>query len=372
MEKEKINKEKKRKEILKIVFQKFVSAFLAFLGDYYVSHLLGVDGTLSENLRFTVLIFFFLVFYHFTEWVIFFFFEWNAFEKDFDKLKQNHEEFYEAWKQTLIKIEENKKILLDIQKSKSRTGLILDKFAKSNILVESLSTNLKNDLELDDMLTREKEKEQKDFHDFIASLKYDEFLASHFIHDAKKKEVLQIPSYYFKNRIWEEFVDKAYCYYSIQFLDKKQYKVYIEDPNRKQEEINILDGKTKGSNQTEIKKLFVIEDEYLDEKLKIKDDGIKDYLKDWDFKFRKKYDKIPVKVMKKSDAIGLVRNQGDRVDDIGIFGDIYGIQSINRNDGKFYTDELKIDFHFDKIKTNKQKENFNKLFKNAKMLNEVL
>lgn len=360
------------KTIFKTIFTKVISAVIAFGGDYFIHELLGKEGVISESGKLIVLIFFFIILYHITEWIIFSFFEWTTFEKEFSKMKKDNDSFYAEWKTFLSEMNENKKILMEIQQSKSRTGIILDKFAKSNMIVDSISSKISDDLELDEYIT--KDKDQKEFHDFIASLKYDDFFASHFICKGKEKEVLQIPSYYFKNYIWKEFVDKAYCYYSIQLLDDIQAKIYLRDKNRMQAEINHLDNKSKEKiNKTEIKKLFVVDEANFQINNKLKDGLIKNYLKCWDNDLKDTYKEMPIKIIKKKHAIGLVSQTGSKLNDIGIFGDVYGIQSINNLvDGKFYIDELKINFYFDKNKTNEQKVNFQKLMDKSIMLNEIL
>ena len=75
---------------------------------------------------------------------------------------------------------------------------------------------------------------------------------------------------------------------------------------------------------------------------------------------------FPIKVIKKSYANGLI-DTGYHLNDIGIFGEVYGIQSLNDSStGEFFTDNLKIDFYFDEEKTKIQKKAFDDLFRNSK------
>src|ERR1039457_1832824 len=94
---------------------------------------------------------------------------------------------------------------------------------------------------------------QKQFHSFITSLKYREFFASHFIIDANKQAVFQIPTYYFQNLIWETFVRGSDCYYSFQKLDSEQLAFYIPEVDIKKnkrlnKELNVLESVLSGKN----------------------------------------------------------------------------------------------------------------------------
>ena len=192
----------------------------------------------------------------FLEWAVLKFYEKDMFMERFNKIASQNNGFLEEWNEFKDQWKENKKVIESIRVSKSRTGAILDKFAKSNIIVEALYEKIKDDLELDEHITNNNDKIQKDFHSFISSLKYQEFLASHFIIKAKEMEVLQIPAYYFKNKIWTEFVDKAPHYYSMQLLDEKQAGIYLRDKDRLDDELAFLTKKIDDDNRTEIKKFL--------------------------------------------------------------------------------------------------------------------
>lgn len=257
----------------------------------------------------------------------------------------------------------------EFKELKSFTESILNEFAESNLLVKTMSDTIKEDLEFDKVMKNNKD--HLDLHIYILKLKLHEFFASHFIYSSEKKSVLQIPTYYFQNRIWETFVSRSYCYYSLQLLDDKQSKIYLDNKRRLLSELNILENQLSGKNKTVLKKLFVLESKAFNELGQIVDGQMREYLQEWLKKFNDKFRQFPIKVINKDDAEGAL-GKGSDLNDIGIFGDTFGIQSLNSSDGKFYTDALKIDFYFDKAKTNEQKEKFCKLFDKARPLCEVL
>jgi hypothetical protein len=349
------------------------SAVVAFITDHIVSSNLENEKLLSKEGKFLVSVFCALLVFQILEWLIFSFLDWMKTTTELDKFQTKFNSFEESWNAFQKEWNTHKLEISNLGKSRSRTGAILDKFAKSNVIVESLSEKIKDDLELDEKITLENDLVHKEFHSFISTLKYMEFFASHFIINAAQKAVLQIPSYYFKNRIWTEFVDKANHYYSVEKLDGTQSKIYLKDEKRLDDELDFLTKKIDDENKTEIKKIFVVNKMYFDGK-KIKDTEIKMkcYLTKWNERFKEKQDLIEIKIINESIAHGVYKKIGEKVDDIGIFGDVYGVQTVNPKDTKFYTDELKIDFYFDKEQTQKQILNFKELLKKAIPLDSVL
>lgn len=349
--------------VVKLLFG-FGPYFTAIILGILIAELLVEDVRISAPERILVSLFGGFLVFLVIEWIVFKFCDKDELLKKVDFENER---------------DENKTLLLEMAKdiqlikiSKSRTGAILDKFAKSNLIVESLSSKLSNDLELDEMITNDND--NKSFHDIISALKYDKFIASHFIYNSKEKVIAQIPSFYFVNNIWKEFVDKASCYYSVQLLDNEQAKEYFKNPDRTIEEINHLDMKSKDTkNNTEIKKIFVIEDSFFDTDGKLKVGRIKNYLMKWNESLKDTYATMPIMVIMRSKALGLVTKTNNSLNDIGIFGNVLGIQSINNiKDGQFYSDKLKIDFYFDIEKTRKEKEVFLKLLDKSQMLDKVL
>lgn len=311
--------------------------------------------------------------------------EWAFFKfHEKDEFINQQRKFLDEWKKFNSLWMENKKVIEDIRVSKSRTEIILDKFAESNFLMMKMSNTIKEDLEFDKIV--KESKDHLDYHMYISKLKINEFFSSHFIYSAEKKTVLQIPAFYFQNRIWEEFINISSCYYSLQLLDKEHSEVYLSNPRRSRSERNFLDSKLNGENTTALKKLFVLESDEFDNNGKLKTGNIKEYLTHWHNEFKGKYKEFPIKVIKRDAAEGIL-GVNITLEDTGIFGDTYGIQSVNKqvakktplqaslDDNKFYVDNLIIDFYFDKEKTKEQKLRFNTLFDNqakSKILSEVL
>jgi len=345
---------------------------------YIINTLVDIKG-LPKGARDSIVFIFSIQIFQVLEFIKFNLYEWENLKDNLKKFEIFHDKWDKSWGDFQDKWSKgdryNKSKMLELSQSRSRTGSILDEFAKCNIIVESLHKRVKDDLELDNIITASAQDDQKEFHDFIFALKYDAFFNSHFKSKAKDKEVLKIPSYYFKKNIWQEFVDRAYCYYSIQLLVGKQAKEYLDDAPRMHGEINFLLRKSKGDNKTEIKKLFIIEDNCFGFDDKIADSNIKDYLSEWNDRFKDYYRVLPVKVLKKSQAYGLVGARCGELSDIGIFGNIYGEQSVvekTKSNDELCFDDLQIDFYFDRSKTEKQKQIFFTLIEEAVMLSDVL
>jgi hypothetical protein len=360
-----------------IAFTAGAFAVSYFIGPYIINHYINISG-LTQGARESIGYVLSIQIFQVIELIYFNHYEWEVMKG----ILQKYQLFHDNWDKKMDSFQKkwnedndhNKLQMSELLKSRSRTGTILDEFAKCNIIVDALHAKVRDDLELDKEITVSLQNDQKEFHDFIFSLKYDAFFNSHFQCRAKEKEVLKIPSYYFKNNIWREFVERAYCYYSIQLLVDKQAKGYLEDRPRMHGEINHLLSKSKGENRTEIKKLFIIEDECFDGNDKIVNGAIKDYLTEWNDSFKNIYDVLPVKVLKKCKAYGMVVSKGDELSDIGIFGNVYGEQSVvekgQRND-ELRFDDLQIDFYFDRSKTDRQKRIFMALINEAIMLSDV-
>ncbi len=332
----------------KDILKEYFPIILTIVG-FFISHIVlsGLDPKfVSNEIKTSLSLVFTIQIYLASNWVKFEFFEWKKIKKidsKFDKLLQ----------------------------SNSRTGIILDKFAKSNLILESLYSKVKVDLELDEKITIEKQNNQKDFYDYILHLKYNDFLSSQFVCSLEDKTVSKIPSHYFINMIWREFVDTADCYYSIQLLLSDNIKTYIEDKKRMHYEINHLIRKSNDINRTEIIKIFILEDDLFDENDKLCNGHIKDYLMIWNEKLSPTYHIMSIMVIKENNALGIIEKEGSsKLEDIGIFGDIYGRQTTNSTEKN--DDKLDIVFFFDKVKTDKEKKNFKQLIHSSKMLNQVL
>ena len=100
---------------------------------------------------------------------------------------------------------------------------------------------------------------------------------------------------------------------------------------------------------------------------------MKEYLSVWNYRFKDKQALIQTKIINENIARAIFKRIGLKLNDIGIFGDVYGIQSINdMKDEKFYTDELKINFYFDKVQTENQIKSFKELLAKSELLDSVL
>ena len=332
----------------KIIFTIF-SAVFAIVVDIIIHYLLHHDGNLTEHGMWVVLFFCGLLTFLFTEW-IFFKFEWFYFGEELKEKLTFTDNVFD----------------------------VINEFSEANFLMKKMMETIKADLNLEAELNISPDHVKKKSL-FISKLKYQNFLSSHFKSSGDEKIIRQIPSYYFTHKIWGKFVDESSYYYSLQLLESKEsQKVYLPSKNKSENdrkfaqdrldsELNFLQSKLNGKNKTILKKLFVIEGGEF-EKGKLKPGDIKDYLENWKNKFKNCHKVFPIKVIENNKAIGKMKTgpTTDKLDDIGIFGEVYGIQSLNDPASKeFYTDALKIDFYFDEKETEKQKKAFEKLFEDV-------
>jgi len=262
---------------------------------------------------------------------------------------------------------ETKFRLEDRDRLKTSNDKIIESFAQSNFLSERLNDTFLNYLTLDNNINKEP-LNVRVYHLHIFNLKLKSYLNEYFNVDANSFAVKDVPTAYFEKKIWERFIDISSCYYSVQTLTDKKINFYLTSINRRNKEINYLSSKIDGENKTELKKIFVVDDDYFDENYKLKRNGVQkyqkmyEYLLFWNQKFpkplvQKTNNHFSIKVAKKSEIDGLV-------EDIGIFGPVYGIQNI-RSDERIMEDELKIDFYFSERETKKKKDQFIEFFNNS-------
>lgn len=256
-------------------------------------------------------------------------------------------------------------------------GSILDEFAEANLLMKKMRNTVKSDLEFDNQI--KKDKKYLEFHLYLSKLKYDKFFSSHFIYHSDDMSISKIPTHYFIHYIWRKLVEEfSDSYSSLQLLIAKTKKVYIEenDPNklndRQDIEINCLKSilapdKITGGKHAKLqafKKLFVLDDSWIDEdKKEITDVAVNKYLKKWYDKLCKS-EKAQLKIIKFSNAVGVIR--GGELKDIGIFGNILGIQSVDEPDkNDFRADNIRIDFYFNATKVAEYKMDYASIFDRA-------
>jgi hypothetical protein len=264
---------------------------------------------------------------------------------------------------------ETKFRLEDRDHLKTKTDLIIESFAKSNFLSERLNDTFLNYLSLDKKIISEPIK-VREYHLHIFNLKLKYYLNEYFNVNDKQIAIFDIPTSYFEKRIWEHFIDISGCYYSVQTLTGNKIDVYLKNTKRQDKEMNYLHSKLDGEGKTQLKKIFVIDDAYFDANNKLKNSTQKDklmytYMQKWKTKFPKvsasnTTNHFPIKVAKKSQVDGVV-------EDIGIFGPVYGIQGI-REASNILEDELKIDFYFSENETNLKKKRFLEVFDKPEVL----
>ncbi|AEV97682.1 hypothetical protein A4D02_16430 [Niastella koreensis] len=263
----------------------------------------------------------------------------------------------------------NMSLVTDLQNSRNRALSFLDKFSHYKHIAKALQKRLDEDLALDEYIGNGKK-----LHEHIYDVKYGQFLSEHFVYEEKERMVSEIPSYYFKTIIWQKFIQQANCYYSVQLLYKKdQENIYLSDDKRADAEIYHLLLKTEETG-VKIQKLFVLNDDHFNGSGILKEfEPLKKYLKNWHDEMKSKYSEdVRLMYIPKSKAEGIMNGWGD-LEDIGIFGDIYGIQRANKNANSngIFNDELKIEFCFDKNRTEDQKTRFLNLIKRATPLSEL-
>lgn len=256
----------------------------------------------------------------------------------------------------------------DIIKTKSMTDKIIQEFAESELLQDKFVTTLTNDLRFDKNIKKNLY-HLKDAHMFFSKLKIETYFNEFFVFNPDKNIISDVPSAYFESKIWRKLINDTPYYYSVQKLTDKQLDHYIESSGRKLTEINVLKSRT-GWKKGDFCKLFVIDDEYFD-KNKVKEGtGGSDNAENT--KYRKMYEYLgewndvekahagSIKIVKASLA------EGHQNEDIGIFGDFYGIQrSRNNDEKKIMREDLKIDFYFDVNDAKERRESFKQFFNSS-------
>ncbi len=326
----------------KKILIRIVPVVFAIIVDIIVHTLLHKNQQLTTPSMIVVLFFCAILAYMFSEWVIFKI-EWEGFKKDFN----------------------------DYKMSRSYTGNILNEFAESNFLMNKISNSVKKDLQFDK--TMKKDKQHLDFHLFLSKLKYNEFLPSHFIYSAGNRLISRVPTHYFEKTVWRKLVELSEKYLSIQILNCSTEKIYIENEARLVSETNFLEfqlGKTKkNAKLNSFQKLFVIEDQWIDMTTnELKNESIRKYLTWWYNKFCNSK-KAKLKIIMSSQALGIIN--GENLDDIGIFGNILGIQSVIHNtDESFKADNVRINFYFNQTDVEKYRNDFKDIFKRSLWLKD--
>ena len=321
----------------------FASVIFSILIGFAVDKHLEKDYDLSDIGQLVICVFCGFIAYLFAEWIIFKF-DWQKYKKEIEKLKF----------------------------TRCLTGDILNEFAESNFLMERMSSSIKQDLLFDKIIKNDKK--QWDFHLFLSELKYHDYLPSHFIYSADDKLIKKVPTYYFQTFVWRRLVEMSNIYQSIQILEPDTESVYIKNTNRLNAETNFLQVQLRNATKTHrlktFEKIFVIEDEWVDlNNRNIKIQSIRDYLITWHKKFSIFYKsgKAKLKIIRTSEARGIINN--GKLDDIGIFGDILGIQSVvNNTENNFCVDNVRIDFYFDIPTVNKYKNEFVSISNRSKPL----
>ncbi len=263
---------------------------------------------------------------------------------------------------------------------KTEHDKVIHNFAEFELLQRIFFDHIENDLKFNKEVKRHLT-HIDDFHMYISKLKLETYFSEYFVYDSKNRVIYDIPTPYFEKRIWGRFVEDSKHYYSIQRMSikDKQSSVYLENEDRQTQEINKLHSILNSRNgNSDMKKIFIIDEDLFefsdgvfnwkeitgDEEKKEFSDKLKNYLCKWYNKFKEmrcdcSY-KFPIKIIAFSDA------QGKMPLDIGIFGDVYGIQSKRVEKDKIIVDELSIDFYFNKTDTDKRIDEFKEHFNDSK------
>jgi hypothetical protein len=330
----------------KVIYSKYFKIFFLLISEIILGTLLKIDHNLSWIGIAVVLLFWGVLSHMFIEWL--------KFEEDFKELKE----------------------------SKSYTERLLNEFAESNFLMNSMARSVKSDLEFDKHVKLKTE--HKPFQLFISALKYEYYLSSYFKYnlDANSPAITNIPRYYFesytkqngeKYSVWMWLIEKSKTYQSIQILNNDTSEIYLDNKERLEIETNYLKTQyqCKNAKLSTIKKLFVIKDEWMDADGKIiTEANITSYLDVWKIRLKSmtKTSKknLQVKYIKMSLAKGSLNN--GYIDDIGIFDSILGIQSPIKTENSLIDDKSDISFYFDKEFVESNKEKFETVFATANPL----
>jgi len=260
-------------------------------------------------------------------------------------------------------------------RSTNHISSILTEFAEANMIFDNLLSSVRCDLDFDKQIKFDKK--HLDFHLFLSKIKYQKYLSSHFIFQSDKKIIQKIPKYYFEDSIWKRLVGESKCYSSLQLLDEKSTDLYIKDTDRRDLEITFLISKlsqqNKDSKLRSFNKLFILKDDFVDTRTKkISDNNVRNYLQHWLSRFnvlQSTDGKAQLKVAKFSEAQGAIN--GNRLQDIGIFDNILGIQSVYSNaESDFNTNALRFDFSLDCADVKVCKNDYDAIFKRAICLKE--
>ncbi|MBV5328836.1 MAG: hypothetical protein JZU65_14585, partial [Chlorobium sp.] len=258
----------------------------------------------------------------------------------------------------------------DKMKSISNTFLLMNEYAEAGMMLDSVLGTIKDDLKFDKIIKLDKS--HLDFHLFLSKIKYQKYLASHFVFEPKRKEIQRIPKYYFESAIWKRLVAESKCYSSLQLLDDPNSSLYLQDTDRRDLEItyliNKLSQKTSGSKLKIFNKLFILKNDMLDvKKKKILNQDVYDFLTPWKERFDELKitdGKVLLKIVKFSDAQGAIG--GNNLRDIGIFDNILGIQSITASDdSEFSGNTMIFDFSLDEAEVKNCQNDYNAIFKRA-------
>jgi hypothetical protein len=217
------------------------------------------------------------------------------------------------------------------------------------------------------------DKKQKDFLDKIFDLKLGYFFKSSLIISPQDSNISKVPRYYFEADkignelgIWKWLLHNSNKYYSVQIVNKQTANIYLTNRKRTISEINFIKTEIK-AKQSEIKKIFVIEDEWIevDGDVIVVDDSVLEYIHYW-IAMEKKIPadikaNVSIKCIKASCVNGSL---GDRyeVDDFGLFDNILGIQEVIPKSGSLIDDMTNIKFFIDNDKIKEYYDSFNNLF----------
>ncbi len=362
----------------------------AIVIDIVIHTLLHHDGELTEDGLYVVLFFCGILSYLFAEWIIFKI-EWSSLEKDVNLVKMKWSVFLIEWETFKNCFEGNKAewndfklkwevFVKDFDQTKvptSKTGFILNEFAESNFLMERIADSVKQDLQFDKIMKTDRK--HLEFHLFLSKLKYNDFLTSHFIYSSENRLISRVPTHYFIQFIWRKLVEEfSETYSSLQILNVDTEEVYLKNDFRQNEEIGCLESQVvrrkKEAKLQSFHKLFVLKDVWMNEdKKEITNEVVKKYLKKWYDKLGQerleKTGKIKLRIIKSSNAVGAIHK--GPLDDIGIFGNLLGIQSVVENQERYFSaDNIRIDFYFDETVVDKYKKDFSAIFNRAENLRD--
>ncbi len=267
-----------------------------------------------------------------------------------------------------IKLQNISEQIENIFKNKKSNDDFLEKFTEFKFLRKQFETILLKDLLLDKEIKKNKIDAP---HLFFLKIKFSEYYSNFFHYDNDCRAILDVPIYYFENKIWPHLIENSNNYYSVQRLTDDQAEYYIKNEDRLNRELNLLD-LTIINTQSQFKKIFVLEDAMFENNNnnKIKDSNHKTYLQRWLYQFPES-SPFQIKIAKKSVMDGLI-SEHKEVPDIGIFDSIFGIQQPRERMGKFCDDKIQIDFYFDAQRTLKEKNNFDIYFEKGIKLSKVL